>query len=299
MTSRRATSFVLVAAVLWSAGGIGVKSASGSAMAIAGWRAVFAVPVLAIAFFVETKVRRAPNPFTLAKRPLAWAAAASYATMVVAYVISTKLTTAANSILIQYTGPVYVALLSGPVLGEQVRLSDWASVAGCVLGMLLLFADALDARGLVGNLVAVLSSFGFAGVPILMRLELRRHPDGKGVVALAPQLAMILGNVIAAAACAPAMIAQPLDPRSFGIVALLGVFQIGVAYWLYGSAVGRLDALRSSLLACIEPILNPMWVLLLHGERPSRWALVGGAVILGSVMLQALARPRTKVDSPA
>lgn len=289
MTTRRATLFVLFAALLWSAGGIGVKSTTGSAIAIAGWRSFFATPILLLAFFVESR-NTGVKILALAKRPLAWAAAFSYATMVVAYVISTKLGTAANSILIQYTGPVYVALLSGPILKERVRLSDWISVVGCVLGMLLFFAGALDPHVLAGNLVAVVSSFGFAGVPIFMRLELRKHPDAKSVVALAPYVAMIMGNLIAAVLCAPIMMTEHLDTKSFFVVVLLGVFQIGCAYWLYGSAVGRLDAVRSSLLACIEPILNPLWVLFLYGERPTGWALVGGAIIVGSVLLQALSR---------
>jgi len=303
------TLLIVAAALLWSAGGIGVKSADGNAMAIAGWRAVFAAPVLALAFFTESTLagkggvaaRYQPkNParaIALAKRPLAWVAAISYATMVVAYVVSTKLTTAANSILIQYSGPVYVALLSGPLLGERVRASDWASVALSIAGMVLFFFDRVSASGLAGNLVAILSSFGFAGVPLAMRLELKKHPQSKEVESLAPYVAMILGNILAALVCLPMMIAHPLGARSVTIVLFLGVFQIGCAYWLYGRAVGKMPAVRSSLIACVEPILNPMWVLVLYGEKPARWALAGGAIILASVALQATAR--SKVHSRA
>jgi drug/metabolite transporter (DMT)-like permease len=286
---------MLVAAVLWSAGGIGVKSASGAALAIAGWRAVFAAPVLAIAAIVEAKKRNVAQPWSLGRRPLTWAAAASYATMVVCYVIATKLTTAANSILIQYTGPAWIALLSGPVLGERVRLADAIAVGACFVGMLLFFGGGLSAEGFRGNLVAVVSSFGFAGVPLLMRLELKRHPASNDLVALSPYVAMTLGNVIAAVVCAPSMIAHPLDTKSFAVVALLGVFQIGVAYVFYGVAVGRLSALRSSLLACVEPVLNPMWVLILYGEHPSAFAVVGGLLIIAAIALQAAKR----VPSPA
>lgn len=284
------TIAMLVAAVLWSGGGIGVKSATGTALAIAGWRAVFAAPVLAIAAIVEARRRKVPDAWSIGRRPLTWAAAASYATMVVCYVVATKLTTAANSILIQYTGPAWIALLSGPVLGERVRLLDWFAVGACFVGMLLFFGGGLSAEGIQGNLVAVVSSFGFAGVPLWMRLELKRHPSSQDLVALSPYVAMTLGNVIAAVVCAPSMIAHPLDGKSFVVVALLGIFQIGTAYVFYGHAVGRLSALRSSLLACVEPVLNPMWVLLLYSERPSAFAVAGGVLIIAAIALQAAKR---------
>lgn len=299
----RATLMVLAAALLWSSGGIGVKATTGPALAVAGWRAVFALPVLIAAAILEARRRRVARPWALLGRPLVWGAAASYATMVVFYVVSMRYTTAANAILIQYTGPVYVALLSWPLLREPVRRIDWIATAGCVLGMVLFFMDEIDARGMLGNAFATLSSMGFAGVPLLMRLELRRRaakgdqasPDP--LVALAPYVSMALGNAIAMVACAPVMATTALDPRTFEVVAALGTLQIGAAYWLYGGAVGRLSAVRSTLLACIEPVLNPLWVLLVHGERPSRWALAGGAIIVGAVASQGLAR--RGVDSRA
>lgn len=301
----RSTLMVLGAALLWSGGGVGVKAATGSALAIAGWRAVFALPVLVLACAVEAR-RRKVRPWPLLARPLVWAAAASYAVMVVSYVVSAKLTTAANAILIQYTGPIWVAWLSGPLLRERVRRIDWVATFGCVVGLVMFFADELDARGLAGNLVAVLSGLGFAGVPLLMRLELRRRAErpapgaaaeGDPLVALGPYVSMAAGNAIALGVCAPAMAAARLDTPSFAVVAALGVLQIGAAYWLYGAAVGRLTAVRSTLLACIEPILNPLWVWLVHGEKPGRWALVGGVIVLGAVATQALAR--RGVDSRA
>ena len=285
-----ATVAMLIAALLWSGGGIGVKSASGAALAIAGWRALFAAPVLGIAAVIEARRRGIQRPWAIAGRPLTWAAAVSYATMVVCFVVATKLTNAANSILIQYTGPAWIALLSGPVLGERVRAVDAAAVGACFVGMLLFFGGGLSADGVRGNLVAVLSSFGFAGVPILMRLELKRHPAPADLVALSPFVAMTLGNLIAAAVCAPVMISSPLDARSFFLAALLGILQIGIAYCFYGAAVGRLSALRSSLLACIEPVLNPLWVVILYGELPSRFALAGGVLIVLSIALQAVLR---------
>ena len=288
----RAEAYVLVAALLWSTGGLGVKSVDLSPMAVAGLRSAFAAPVLAIALLVEAR-RRNVAVGALLRRPLVWAAAFSYAVMVVSFVVACKLTTAANAILLQYTGPVYVALLSWPLLRERVRAADVVATFGCLLGMALIVAERVSGRGHTGDLVAILSSWGFAGVPLLMRLDAK---DASAEVPVAgPLLAMVVGNVMACIICAPSMIsevAHPISASAWAMLAYLGVFQIGVAYVLYGAAVNAMPALRSTLLAMIEPVLNPLWVALVRGERPSAMAAVGGAVIVLSVTLQAGMRRR-------
>ncbi len=282
ISEMRYTLYVLLAAVLWSTGGLGVKSVDMPPLALAGFRSLFALPVLGLAIMLDPM--RGHTLRTL-RRPLVWGAAVSYATMVVSFVVAAKLTTAANAILLQYTGPIYVALLSWPLLRERVLKMDIVATAGCFFGMLLFFVDRVSAQGRIGDLVAIVSSFGFAGVPLLLKLERDSSP----------LVAMTLGNVLSCVVCAPSMVASmshPVGPTAWGIVAFLGMVQIGVAYWLYGAAVGKLPALRSTLIATIEPILNPLWVAIVRNERPTRWAAVGGAVIVVSVSLQALSRSR-------
>jgi DME family drug/metabolite transporter len=291
----RYTVYVLLAAVLWSTGGLGVKSVDMSSLALAGFRSAFAAPVLGVLAIVLAR-RRGVSLFDFARRPLVWAAALSYAVMVVSFVVSAKLTTAANAILLQYSGPIYVALLSWPVLRERVRGADIVATIGCFLGMCLFFVDKVSAQGRIGDLVAIVSSFGFAGVPLLMRLDYVRKPN-ENTAALGPLVAMTLGNLIACTACAPSMVREvtaPIGLGGWGALAFLGVFQIGVAYVLYAAAVNALPALRSTLLATIEPILNPLWVAIFQGEKPTRWAAIGGAVILVSVTLQAVVRGERK-----
>ncbi len=290
----RADAYVLLAALLWSTGGLGVKSVAMAPLALAGFRSAFAIPVLVLAAIVEARRRNERPAAFLAptlRRPLVWGAAFSYAVMVVSFVVAAKLTTAANAILLQYTGPIYVALLSWPLLRERLRATDVVATALCFLGMILFFFDRVSAEGRAGDLVAIVSSLGFAGVPLLMRLEQRRHPASWSAEAASPMVAMILGNVIACVVCAPAMsVVHGVPESGWGVLVFLGAVQIGVAYWLYGAAVGKMPALRLTLLATIEPILNPLWVALVRGEKPSRWAAVGGAVILVAVTLQAFAR---------
>lgn len=306
---RNGALLVVAAATLWSTGGVGVKTAVAEPMVIAGLRSVFALAFMAVVLGVV--LRRAGLGFAtlraLLVRPLVWGAAASYAMMVVCFVLAARRTTAANAIFIQYTGPVYVALLGGKLLGEKVTRRDLVAVGGCVAGMALAFGGELGGGRMEGNLLALVSSFGFAGLPLLVRLDQQKlEADAGGVLgsaaAHAPLVAMSLGNAIAAAASIPAIVSHPVSgdtaARTYAVLVALGTLQIGLPYVLYAIAVRRLRALESSLLATIEPVLAPVWVVLATGERPSPLAIAGGAMIVLAVVAQA-ARPRKKTESIA
>ena len=282
---------VLAAAVLWSTGGVGIKSLDGPPLAVAGWRGLFALPVLATVALL--RVRSAGSAAALPlRKPWAWMGAASYALMVICFVVATKWTTAANAIFIQYTSPVYVAVLSWPLLRERVTWVDGVACAGVLAGMALFFGDALSASARAGNVVAVVSSFGAAGLPLALRANQRAllRENRTHAAAAAPAIAILIGDVVAVALCAPSMLAAPPASASqWAIVAALGLGQIGVPYLLYGLAVQRLTALEGAIVPTLEPILNPIWVALATGETPGRMAIVGGGFVLASVLTQALA----------
>jgi drug/metabolite transporter, DME family len=305
MKSERRLGAILVvaAATLWSTGGVGVKVAVAEPLVIAGLRSAFALAFMAVVLGVGLRRSGAGAGVvtTLLRRPLVWAAAASYALMVVCFVLAARRTTAANAIFIQYTGPVYVALLGGPLLGERVSRRDLVVVAACLVGMGLTFGGELGGGRAAGNALAVLSSFGFAGLPLLLRLDQKRllateDPAAARVAGHAPLVAMSLGNAVAAAVALPAMLAHPVSgetaPRTYAVLVALGVLQIGLPYVLYATAVRKLRALESSLLATIEPVLSPVWVVLATGERPSPLAIAGGAIIVLAVAAQGVAAPR-------
>lgn len=279
---------VLVAAVLWSSGGLGIKSTPLPPLALAGYRGLFALPMLLAMVAVHARRARRMPWRQVAASPWAWMGAASYGVMVIAFVVATKLTTAANAIFIQYTSPVYVALLSWPLLRERVTWHDGVACAGVLAGMLLFFAGDLSASARTGNVVAVVSSFGAAGLPLALRADQRRHATEAHVAVVAPALAILAGDALAVLACAPSMVASPPpDAHAWGLVVALGLFQIGVPYVLYATAMSRLTALEGSLLPTLEPILNPVWVALATGETPGRTAMLGGACVLGSIVFQA------------
>ncbi len=293
----RGVFFVVGAAIAWSAGGIGVKVIDAPGLSIAGFRSAFASLVLGAAFLHHarrTGVDLTHALRTLSRRPFVLGASASYALMLICYVVATKITTAANAVLLQYTGPIYVALLSWPLLRERLRAWDWLAVAGCVAGMALFFRDQVSSSGRMGDLIAVVSSFGFAALPLFLRLEQRRLEKGTAreaaLLGLAPIAACLFGNLLTVAACLPTMVARPPTTAvAWSVLVPLGLVQIGVAYVLYGAGQSRLRAVETTLVCTLEPILSPVWVFLGTGERPTTSAILGGVLIVTAVAAQGVA----------
>jgi len=296
----RGVTLVLTAALLWSTGGLGVKLLHTAALPTAGYRALFAFFAMALVLAFNLRSERtaqgssALDLVLLAlRRPLVWAAAVSYAVMVVCFVVSAKMTTAANAIFLQYTAPVYVALLSYPVLKERIRRIDVLTLGMAAVGMTLFFVGKLEAKGVLGNAIAIASAFGFAGLPVcLRRAEVDAGPLAKDA-RVRPTVAIVLGNLVATLTCSTMMVqAEAPCAADLAVLAALGVFQIALPYLLYARAIRVLPALESSLLATVEPILSPVWVYWATRERPTTWALAGAMFIVGSVVLRAVLAQR-------
>ena len=257
--------FLLVAAaVLWSLAGVLIKWVSLPALAVAGFRSAIALPVLLIFFG-----RRAVN-FSAAQL----IGGIAYAATLTLFVSATKLTTAGNAILLQYTAPLYVAMLSGWLLHERTRWFDWTAIAAVLCGMSLFFLDKLSAGGLTGNILAVISGFAFASLIIAMRRQKDASPAGSA----------ILGNLLTVLICLPWMVQSPPGGTDWIGLALLGVFQIGLSYVFYAVAIRNVTAMEAILIPMLEPILTPLWTLLCMGERIGPWALLGGVVVILSVL---------------
>lgn len=291
----RATGFALAitAAVCWSAAGIGIKLLPLPAPAIAGYRALFSLPLFMAALLLRDQTTRSAAFYRRAlAQPLVWAGGLAYALCVTLFVLSNKLTTAANAILFQYSAPIYVALLSWPILREPVRGADWLAVLGCLGGVALCFSGELSTTGFWGNCLALLSGVGFGLLPLIWRrmalADLQKpgaHPDAAHL----PNLTLVLGNVLTAAVCAPWLgSGAPTTAKAWGVLVLLGTVQIGVAYLLYAAAVRRIKAVEGLLAVTLEPILNPVWVALWAHEQPGLRTLLGGAIILTAVVLHGL-----------
>lgn len=264
---------LFVTAVLWSLGGLLIKKVEWNPMAIAGGRSAIAAVVL-LPF-----VRRA----NFAWSTFQLGGAIAYAITVILFVLSNRLTTAANTIFLQYTSPVYVALFSAWFLGEKPRWFDWTCIAAVVGGVCLFFLDDLSAGGRAGNWTALAGGAAFGAFVLFMRKQKDEHPLE----------CVFIGNVLAAVVCAPFMIGPAPDAQSLATLFVLGAVQIGVAYICFSAAIRHVTAIEANLIPAIEPILNPLWVFMFIGERPGQWAFVGGTIVLISVIARAVVAART------
>ncbi|MCB1103453.1 MAG: DMT family transporter [Opitutaceae bacterium] len=275
---RTAVGQLVLAALCWSLGGLLIKAIDWPPLAVAGGRGI-----LAAVFLMLTNGRL---HFTFSRVQVL--AAFAYAGCTVFFVAATKYTTAANAILLQYTAPVWIALLGAWLLGEPTTRRDWIIIAVVFVGMGLFFADGLEFSGLLGNVFGVVSGLCFAA----MTIALRKQKDGS------PVESIILGNLIAFVVGLPFMIGAPLPSAvGWGALLALGIVQLGCSYWLYARAIRRVTALEAVIIPVFEPILNPVWVFLARGEQPGPWALLGGVIVLGAVTWQALGVWRTGNDS--
>lgn len=269
----RAVFQLLGAALLWSMAGVLIKGIPWPPLAVGGGRGLIA------AVFLLATSRRLKFTWS----PVQIGAALAYVTCTVTFVIANRLTTAANAILLQYTAPIWVALFGAWFLNERATKADWWAVGASFVGMGLFFADELRLTSVVGNLIGIVSGISFAGVAIL----LRKQKDSSAVESI------ILGNVLAAGVGAYAMITAPSMPaQGWVLLLVLGTVQLGLSYFLYARAIQHVTALEAVLIPVLEPIFNPIWVLLCFGERPGPLALAGGAIVLISVTLRAVASIR-------
>lgn len=216
--------------------------------------------------------------------------ALGYAACTVTFCAATTITSAANAILLQYTAPIWVALLSAWLLGERASRADWLTIVVALGGMALFFKDSLTLGHATGDALALLSGISFAA----MTLALRRQKDGS------PVESIILGNLLAFLIGLPWLIESPMLPASgWAALLTLGIVQLGVSYWLYARAIKHVTALEAVLIPVMEPVLNPIWVLIFMHEKPTFWALIGGAIVLGAVTVRALLSLRARAGSNA
>ena len=214
---------------------------------------------------------------------------AIYATLLFLFVWATKHGTSANAIFLQYTAPIYILIFSPFLIGEKFHWQDLITIALCIGGMSLFFVGQLDTSAYMAN-IAALGSGIFLGLYIM----LLRHPRAAGMNST---ITVIYGNLLLALVTLPSGIESLstitwLDAAAVGF---LGIFQIGLSYILFIKGVtGGTRPLDASIIGFIEPILNPVWVFLFVGERPSNWAILGGSIILATVIFHTMNQYRLR-----
>ncbi|MDR1796532.1 MAG: DMT family transporter [Clostridiales Family XIII bacterium] len=269
----QAVLMLLATGVLWSIGGVVIKTSDVHPMAFSSVRCGVAAAV----FFVALKGK---PQFTFSRPQVI--GAATYATTLTIFCVATTITSAANAILLQYTSPVYVAIIAFFVLHERIHWYDIAAIGGVLIGMWLLMSNAYEVNSPVGNALAVVGGICFA----VMAVALRMQKDGS------PYETVLLGNIIGCIAGLPFLFLHPPAAPALLPVVFLGVCQIGGPYLLYTKASKNAKAIDLAVLPALEPVLNPIWVFLATGENPGPRVVIGGAILLGVVVLKSIIKER-------
>ncbi len=284
--SAKARLQLIGAALLFSTGGAAIKAA-----AFTGWQiASFRSGIAALALLLMAPGARRGWTFQAVLVGLA------YAGCLTLFVLANRLTTAANTIFLQSTAPLYLLILAPWLLKEPVRRQDVGFMLAVALGLMLFFVGverpAVTAPDPVrGNVLALIS--GFCWALTVLGLRWLTAGEGRG----SPIAAVTSGNLTAFVVTLP--FALPLGSHSitdWSVLVYLGVFQIALAYVLVTSAISHLPALEASVILLIEPALNPVWTWVVHGEMPGIWAMVGGAIILAATTAKSWTERR--VEAP-
>jgi DME family drug/metabolite transporter len=271
--------YVVVAVLMWSTGGLFIKMTSLDAYQVTFFRSLLAgITVLILTRKHGLKI----DGFGVLVSII-------YATLLFLFVWATKHGTAANAIFLQYTAPIYILLLAPFIIGEEFHVRDLVTVVFCIAGMSLFFVGQLDTTAYLAN-VAALASGIFLGLYIM----LLRHHRASG---MNRTITVIYGNFLLALLTLPSGIAAVpvMTEKDIIAVAFLGIFQIGLAYILFIKGVtDGTRPLDASIIGFIEPLLNPVWVFLFLGEEPSKWAILGGAIIIATVVAHTLRQYRVR-----
>lgn len=275
---------LILAAFLFSTGGAAIKAST-----LTGWQvASFRSGIAALTLLLLVPATR---------RGWGWRPAlvgVAYAATLILFVTANKLTTSANTIFLQATSPVYLLLLGPLFLKEPVRRRDLWVVVAVLAGLVLFFvgneAPVVTAPDPAkGNVLALLSGVSFAVTIAGLRWLSRGSEDG-GIATVA------IGNLIAFLWALPfALPVVSSTTMDWVVMLYLGAIQIGLAYACLTRGLRSVPALEASLLLMVEPVLNPVWSWLVHGERPSHWALLGGALIIGATAAQAAVQGREEM----
>lgn len=266
---RKAMVLMAICASLWSISGIFIKWISWNAFLIAGGRSLIAAAVLGVYMYVtRTKVK-------VCKYSLG--AGLSLGVSFLCFVAANKLTTAANAIVLQYTAPIFILIISVLFLHQKIKQREIIVVCIAAIGIILFFFDQLSPGNIIGNLLAIAAGLLLAVMFVLVGLGGEDDSVRMSGILFAHFVTSIIGIP------AGGILTASIVPMEIVFVLILGVAQLGIPYVLYGIASRDCPPLACSLIGMLEPLLNPVWVFFFHGELPGMFAAIGAVIVLASV----------------
>lgn len=258
---------MLTCAALWSIAGIFIKMIPWSAFAISSIRS-FVAGLTLLVFIKHNNYKIIFNKHTLVSGIFMGLTYTSF-------VLANKLTTAANAIVLQFTAPLFIVVLSAIFLKQKIRRNDVIAVMCTMVGIAMFFLDKLEGGYMAGNCVAILAGGFMACMYMTMG-----NAEGEERFS-----AILVGQIFAFLIGLPTVLTTHpvLNSGSVVCIVILGVFQLGIPYILYAKASEFCPPLACCLLGAVEPLLNPIWVFLFDGEKPGFYALIGAVIVVASV----------------
>lgn len=281
--NRKSIIQMALCAVMWSIAGVFIKMIPWNGMVIAGIRSLICSLVFVV-YMLATRRRFVISAATLRLAIMVPATS-------LCFMMANKLTTAANAIVLQYIAPVFLIAYESFFHKKRFRGGDYIAVLFTMAGVTLFFLDQLKDGALLGNVLAILAGAFFAGTMFTIA-----GTDENGRLS-----GLLQGHLLTALIGLPFVFVfgAQLTATAVTSVLILGVFQLGIPYILYGLAASGCSPLALTLLAALEPILNPLWVFLFIGEAPGRTALFGGLLVIVSVTLWCVWDARLKSKTVA
>jgi drug/metabolite transporter (DMT)-like permease len=265
---KRAILYMVLCAFMWSTGGIFIKILPWNPMVITGGRSLISAGVFAL-YMRHQNIPYRVNRYSVTIGVL-------MVCVFSLFVSANKFTTSANAIVLQYSAPVFILILSSLIFKQKFRKGDIFTVAATTLGISLFFLDKLSGGYIFGNVLAIFAGLFFAS----MFISTGRADDDSRTSGI------FLGHLFTAIVGLPFafFFPTPINTSTIATILALGVVQLGVPYVLYGMAVRHCSPLECSLISVIEPLCNPIWVLIFYGEAPGIFAFIGGIVVISAVV---------------
>lgn len=258
---------MLLASVCFSLGGLLCKMIPWSAMAINGVRDLLGCLVIG-GYLLATNHRLRVNGIVIA-------GAACMFGVTTLFVMANKMTTAANTIVLQYTAPIWIVLLMALFFRQKPRRGDLIAMAAVFAGILCFFVDSLSSGGVAGDIVAVLAGICYAGLFILNSFE-----KGDALSSL------FLGQLAAGVLLTPTLSRE--TDFSAGVltaVIVLGLVQVGLGYIFFYQGTKHTHPVTASLVAGVEPVLNPILVAVFWRETLTPLAILGAVIVVAAVLV--------------
>jgi drug/metabolite transporter (DMT)-like permease len=275
---------VLLCAIFWSTSGLFIKLIDWHPMIIAGTRSLIAALFMVLLRIAGSRRKAFVRQKLNIKNVQFWGGGIAYSATMLLFCSANKLTTSANAIMIQYSAPIWAALLGWALAKEKPARANWFSLGMVIAGLCLFFKDgwygSQEGVSFSGNALALASGICFGANSVFMRTQKEGDPADS----------MILAHILTALASIPFFFVAPpvINPGNTGAIFFMGIVQIGMASLLFAYGIKRVTAVKAMLTAAVEPILNPVWVLLVTGERPTLTAVLGGIIIIVAVLVSSL-----------